>query len=73
MYSKGKNYNLKEWFEKGMKEMGFEKGVEEVEGYYRDEAEWNTIADYISSCGLETEEDIAFMKSLGYVENDFCL
>lgn len=66
MLYKGNDYNLEDYFNTVMKEDGFvDDSVDKVRGYYRDEA------DYIGSCGLEKEEDIAFIKSKGYVIEDF--
>ena len=72
MRYKGNEYNLREYFDVVMKEDGFvDETVEKVKGYYRSEAEYNIIADYIGSCGLEKEEDIAFVKEMGFTLEDF--
>lgn len=43
MRYKDENYNLEEYFNKVMEELGFTEGVEKVGGYYRDEAEYNVM------------------------------
>lgn len=70
MFYKGKTYDLPGYFRERMKEDGFEPGINEVNGYFRSEAEYNAIAEYISSCDL-SGKDLDFMESLGFTWRDF--
>lgn len=71
MLYKGKDLNLSEYFGQIMGELGFAgNDLEKVDGYYRSEATYNTIAEYLSSCEPD-EQDRHFLTSLGYSLADF--
>lgn len=64
--------NLEEYFNGKMQELGFYgNDLEDVDGYYRSEATWNIIADYLSMKGEFSEEDISFISSYEFSEDDF--
>lgn len=64
--------NLEEYFNSKMQELGFYgNDLEKVNGYYRSEATWNIIADYLSMKGEFSEEDVSFISSYEFSENDF--
>lgn len=73
----GKQMDIEEYFTVCMKELGFydEDGKPNdkdcVKGYYRSEAEFNILADYESSCGLETAKEQEFVRKIGYEPEDF--
>ena len=64
--------NLEEYFNSKMQELGFYgNDLEKVNGYYRSEATWNIIADYLSMKGEFSEEDVSFISSYEFSEDDF--
>lgn len=64
--------NLEEYFNSKMQELGFYgNDLEKVNGYYRTEATWNIIADYLSMKGEFLEEDVSFISSYEFSEDDF--
>ena len=64
--------NLEEYFNSKMQELGFYgNNLEKVNGYYRSEATWNIIADYLSMKGEFSEEDVSFISSYEFSEDDF--
>ncbi len=79
MYYCKKDMKLEEYFNTRMIEDGFydkdgnDLNLESIDGYYRTEVEYNIIADYVASCGLEKCCDIDFLKSLNYSPKDFVL
>lgn len=70
--------SIEEYFTKRMEELGFltydgdgePVWVEQVGGYYLFEAEYNTVAEYFSSCGIETEEEKSFALRFGYITDE---
>lgn len=64
--------NLEEYFNNKMQELGFHgNDLEKVNGYYRSEAIWNIISDYLGMKGEFTQEDVSFISSYEFTEDDF--
>ena len=81
MYYKGKEMNAREHYETKMAEVGFDNpyilvggwdvGEEpQVNGLYYSEAQYYTLAEYLSSCDTDAEFE-ELLKELGYTLEDF--
>lgn len=74
----GEVLSIEEYFTKRMEELGFlthdadgePVWATQVGGYYLFEAEYNTVAEYFSSCGVETEEEKSFALRFGYMTDE---
>ena len=72
MYYNGKNMPIEKYLETRLFEDGFitEDDIY-VDGYHRDEATFNALAEYVDSCDINTIDELDFIESLGYKASDF--
>ena len=64
--------SLEEYFNSKMQKLGFYgNDLEKVNGYYRSEAIWNIITDYLSMKGEFSEEEVSFISNYEFSEDDF--